>query len=59
MSSLDKMWFSLISIGLMAVATFLISFARAKTRGIVRFALSALAVIALIYAVLTMLISLL
>jgi uncharacterized membrane protein YhdT len=40
MSSMDKMWASLIAIGLMFVATALITFARAKTKGIVRFLLS-------------------
>jgi putative flippase GtrA len=40
MSSMDKMWASLIAIGLMFVATALITFARAKTKGLLRFLLS-------------------
>lgn len=40
MSSMDKMWASLIAIGLMFVATALITLARTKTKGIVRVLLS-------------------
>ncbi|WP_199614969.1 DUF2768 family protein [Paenibacillus alkalitolerans] len=58
MSSLDKMWASFVAIGLMAVASLLISFARAKTRGVLRFVLSFIAFLLfipiLIYALVSM-----
>lgn len=44
MSSMDKMWASFYAIGLMLVASVLITYARAKTRGVVRFILSSIAV---------------
>jgi hypothetical protein len=43
MSSLDKMWASFVAMGLMAVASFLITFARAKTTGWLRAVLSTVA----------------
>ncbi|KIL41534.1 hypothetical protein SD70_06600 [Gordoniibacillus kamchatkensis] len=43
MSSLDKMWASFVAMGLMAVASLLITFARAKTTGWLRAVLSAVA----------------
>lgn len=48
MSAMDKMWVSLIGIGLMAIAAVIITFARLKTRGVIKFALSTIAFIFLI-----------
>lgn len=45
---MTKMWVSLIGIGLMAIAAFLITFARYKTKGIIKFVLSLIAFICLI-----------
>ncbi len=49
MDSMTKMWVSLIGIGLMAFAAFLITFARVKTRGIIKILLSIVAFILLIF----------
>lgn len=43
MSSMDKMWASLIAIALMFVATGLITLARTKTKGFLRVLLSTVA----------------
>ncbi|WP_168119169.1 DUF2768 family protein [Paenibacillus sp. HB172176] len=43
MDGMTKMWISLIGIGMMAVAAFLITIARLKTKGIVKFILSTIA----------------
>ncbi len=43
MSPLDKMWASFVAIGLMVVASLLITYARNKTTGVVRFILSLIA----------------
>jgi len=59
MSSMDKMWASFYAIGLMLVASVLISYARAKTRGIIRIVLSLIAFFLFIPIVLLMLASLL
>jgi len=48
MDPMTKMWVSLIGIGLMAVAAFLITFARYKTKGVIKFVLSLIAFISLI-----------
>jgi hypothetical protein len=58
MSSMDKMWASLIAIALMLVATLIITFARNKTKGIIRFVLTLIAFLLLIIIVFLMLISL-
>lgn len=59
MSSLDKMWASFIAIGLMVVASLLITFARTKTKGFVKVVLSIVSVLLLIvmlpFALLSML----
>jgi len=59
MSSMDKMWASLVAIGLMAFASLIITFARAKTRGAVRVVLSVVAALLMIvmlpFAILSML----
>ncbi len=52
---LQKMFISLSTIGLMAVATVLITFARYKTKGIIRFVLSLVAFLLLIPILLYML----
>lgn len=57
MDAMSKMWASLIAIGLMVLASVIISFARAKTRGIVRFVLSLVAFVCLFYAVILGMIS--
>lgn len=58
LSSLDKMWVSFIGIGLMAIAALLITFARMKTKGVIRFVLSLTAflllVIGFIYGLISM-----
>ncbi|MBB3069637.1 hypothetical protein FHS14_002632 [Paenibacillus baekrokdamisoli] len=43
MDPMTKMWVSLVGIGLMAIAALIISLARYKTKGILRFILSILA----------------
>ncbi|TLS53082.1 DUF2768 family protein [Paenibacillus antri] len=43
MSPLDKMWASFVALGFMAVASLLITYARAKTKGAVRVVLSVVA----------------
>jgi len=59
MSSMDKMWASFIAIGLMGGASFLISFARSKTTGVLRFILSTVAFLLFVPILLYMLVSLL
>lgn len=58
LSSMDKMWVSFIAIGLMAVAALIVTFARTKTRGIIRVILSVIAFIllmlGLLYGVISM-----
>ncbi|MCI3920272.1 DUF2768 family protein [Paenibacillus sp. TRM 82003] len=59
MSSLDKMWASFVALGLMAVASLLITYARTRTKGAVKLILSVVAFIMLIvmlpFALLSML----
>ncbi|MCM3126545.1 MULTISPECIES: DUF2768 family protein [unclassified Paenibacillus] len=45
MSAMDKMWLSIIAILIMGVSVFLITFARAKTKGIIKGVLSVIAFI--------------
>lgn len=59
MSPMDKMWASFIAIGLMVLASLLISFARAKTKGAVRAILSFVAFLLFIPILLYMVVSLL
>jgi hypothetical protein len=59
LSSMDKMWASFFAMGLMVAASLLISFARVKTKGFVRWTLSAIAFIVLIISIIYMLLSLL
>jgi hypothetical protein len=58
MSSMDKMWASLIAIGLMLAASVLITFARSKTKGFVRVILSVIAFLLFIPIIVLMLLSL-
>jgi len=48
MDAMTKMWVSLFGIGMMAIAALLITFARLKTKGAVKFVLSFVAFIVLI-----------
>jgi Protein of unknown function (DUF2768). len=49
MDPMTKMWVSLIGIGLMAVAAVIITFARLKTKGIIKFTLSFVSFILLVF----------
>jgi len=51
MDAMTKMWISFGAIGLLLLASGIVSFARAKTKGILRVILTIVAVIALIYGV--------
>ncbi|WP_424766084.1 DUF2768 family protein [Paenibacillus sp. sgz302251] len=57
MDPMTKMWVSLIGIGMMAIAALLITFARLKTKGIIKFVLSLVAFVLLIIGFLCGLIS--
>ncbi|CAM3969654.1 DUF2768 domain-containing protein [Paenibacillus alkaliterrae] len=48
MDAMTKMWVSLFGIGMMAIAALLITFARLKTKGIIKFVLSLIAFVILI-----------
>ncbi|MEW9699005.1 DUF2768 family protein [Paenibacillus sp. SI8] len=58
MTSLDKMWASFVAIGLMVGASFLISYARTRTKGAVRIILSTIAFLLFVPIMLYMLLSL-
>lgn len=49
MDSMTKMWVSFVGIGLMALAAFLITFARVKTKGAIRLVLSIVAFVLLVF----------
>ncbi|OBR64842.1 hypothetical protein A7K91_04465 [Paenibacillus oryzae] len=49
MDPMTKMWISFVGIGLMAIAAFLITFARAKTKGVLKVVLSIVAFILLVF----------
>jgi predicted membrane protein len=51
MSSLDKMWASFVALGLMAVASLLITYARTRTKGVTRIILSVIAFLLLLLMV--------
>lgn len=59
MSSMDKMWASFVAIGLMVVASLLISYARTRTKGVVRVILSLIAFILFVPILIYMLLSML
>lgn len=48
MDAMTKMWVSFIGIGLMALAAVIITFARLKTKGIIRIILSIVAFVCLV-----------
>lgn len=48
MDAMTKMWISFIGIGLMAIAAAVITFARLKTKGVIKFVLSLIAFVLLI-----------
>lgn len=52
MDAMTKMWVSFVAIGLMVLASLVITFARAKTKGILRFVLSLFAFILLLLSLL-------
>ncbi|GGG57566.1 MULTISPECIES: DUF2768 family protein [Paenibacillus] len=49
MDPMSKMWVSFIGIGLMAIAAVIITFARLKTKGVVKFILSLIAFLMLVF----------
>lgn len=57
MSSMDKMWASFIAMGLMVLASLLITFARRKKSGAVRFILSLIAFLLFVPILILMLVS--
>jgi len=59
LSGMQKMWASFYGMGFMALATLLITFARAKTKGIVRGLLSVIAFVAFLVAIVYMIFALL
>ncbi|MCU6795846.1 MULTISPECIES: DUF2768 family protein [Paenibacillus] len=59
MSPMDKMWASFVAIGLMAGASFLISYARNRTRGVIRIILSIIAFLMFVPILLYMVVSIL
>lgn len=52
MDAMTKMWVSFIGIGLMVLAALLVTFARAKTKGFIRFILTAIAFVMLLGGIL-------
>ncbi|MDF2717848.1 MAG: hypothetical protein K0R28_4773 [Paenibacillus sp.] len=59
MSSMDKMWASFIGMGLMVLASFIITFARIKLKGVARGIVSVIAFVILLVSVVYMLLSIL
>jgi hypothetical protein len=59
MSSLDKMWASFVAMGLMVLASLLITYARQKTHGALRLVLSIIAFLIFIPILIYMLVSML
>ncbi|MEF2244944.1 MULTISPECIES: DUF2768 family protein [unclassified Paenibacillus] len=49
MDAMTKMWISFLGIGLMAIAALIITFARLKTKGVVKLVLSLIAFIMLVF----------
>ena len=56
---MDKMWASFVAIGLMVVASYMITFARHKTKGIVRILISFVAFLLFVPILIYMLVSIL
>ena len=59
MSALDKMWASFVAMGLMIVASLLITYARTRTKGLLRWFLSLVAFLLFVPILIYMLASLL
>lgn len=59
MSPMDKMWASFVAIGLMAGASFLISYARSRAKGAIRIILSVIAFLMFVPILLYMIVSIL
>jgi hypothetical protein len=59
MDPMTKMWVSLIGIGLMAIAAVMITFARLKTKGVIKFSLSFISFILLVFGFLCGLVAIL
>jgi len=57
LDAMGKMWLSLIGIGLMVLAALIITYARTKTKGWVRLVLTLIAVVVLIYGMISGIIS--
>ncbi|WP_211745036.1 DUF2768 family protein [Paenibacillus sp. Marseille-Q4541] len=57
MDAMDKMWLSIIAILIMGLSVFLITFARAKTKGIIKGVLSFLAFVIMLVGLLSGLVS--
>lgn len=57
MDAMDKMWLSIIAILIMGLSVFLITFARAKTKGIIKGVLSFIAFIIMLVGLLSGLVS--
>ncbi|WP_229263687.1 DUF2768 family protein [Cohnella cholangitidis] len=58
LSAMNKMWVSMIGIGLMVLAALVITYARNKTKGWVRLVLTLVAIVMLIYGMICGLLSL-
>jgi len=57
--SMTKMWISFLAIGLMVIASVLVTFARIKTKGAVRLLLTIVAFVLLLLAIIYAMISIL
>ncbi|MOA65678.1 hypothetical protein D3C78_1921520 [compost metagenome] len=57
MDAMDKMWLSIAAVLVMGISVFLITFARTKTKGIIRGLLSLIAFIIMLAGFLTGLVS--
>lgn len=57
LDSMSKMWVSFIGIGLMVLAALIITYARNKTKGWLKVALTLIAIVLLVYGVICGLIS--
>lgn len=57
MDAMDKMWLSIIAVLIMGLSVFLITFARAKTKGIIKGVLSILAFFIMLVGLLSGLVS--
>ena len=59
LSGMEKMWASFIGMGLMVLASFLVTFARIKLKGVVRGVVSSIAFVLLLVSVVYMILSIL